>query len=39
MVENTEASGSTIEVVKGVAPGENIVRSDDDIANGSLLLQ
>ncbi|MBK5092680.1 MAG: molybdopterin molybdenumtransferase MoeA [Actinobacteria bacterium] len=39
MVENTELSSSTVEVVKGVARGENIIRSDDDIAKGSLLLQ
>lgn len=37
MVENTELSGSTLEVVKGVAPGENTVRPDEDVARGSLL--
>jgi len=39
MVENTELSGTTVEVVKGVAPGENIVRPDDDIAKGAILLE
>jgi molybdopterin molybdotransferase len=39
MVENTELSGASIEVVKGVAPGENVVRRDDDIARGSLILE
>ena len=47
MVENTEVTVAkvpgttvaTVEVVKGVAPGENIVRRDDDIAKGALLLE
>ena len=39
MVENTEVSGCTVEVVRGVAPGENIIRRADDIAKGALLLQ
>jgi len=38
MVENAEVSGASVEVVKGVAPGENIVLRDDDIAKGALLL-
>ena len=37
MVEETELSGNTLEVVKGVARGENIVRHDEDVARGSLL--
>jgi len=37
MVENTEVSGETVEVVKGVAPGENVIRKDEDIARGALL--
>jgi len=37
MVEETELSGNTLEVVKGVAQGENIVRHDEDVARGSLL--
>ena len=37
MVENTELSGGTIEVVKGVAPGENVVGPDEDVARGSVL--
>ncbi len=37
MVENTELSGTTLEVVKGVAPGENTVARDEDIAQGALL--
>ena len=37
MVENTELSGSTVEVVRGAAPGENTVRPDEDVAKGSLL--
>lgn len=38
MVENTELSGSTVEVVKGVAPGDNTVGRDEDIGIGALLL-
>lgn len=38
MVENTELSGTTVEVVKAVAPGDNTVRRDEDIARGSLLI-
>ncbi|MBU4193487.1 MAG: molybdopterin molybdenumtransferase MoeA [Actinobacteria bacterium] len=37
MVENTETDGLTVEVVKGVAPGENVIRKDEDIASGALL--
>ena len=37
MVENTELSGATVEVVKGAAPGDNTVRPDEDVARGSLL--
>jgi molybdopterin molybdotransferase len=37
MVENTELSGTTVEVVKGAAPGDNTVRPDEDIARGALL--
>jgi len=37
MVENTEVSRETVEVVKGVAPGENVIRKDEDIARGALL--
>jgi molybdopterin molybdotransferase len=37
MVENTELSGSTVEVVKAVAPGENTVAADEDITRGSRL--
>lgn len=39
MVENTEISGDTVEVVKGVAPGENVIGEDEDIARGTLLLE
>ncbi|HEY5502378.1 MAG TPA: gephyrin-like molybdotransferase Glp [Candidatus Anoxymicrobiaceae bacterium] len=39
MVENTEMSGGTVEVVKGVAPGENTIGRDEDVAAGSLLLK
>lgn len=38
MVENTELSGLTVEVVKAVAPGENVVARDEDIAAGTVLL-
>jgi molybdopterin molybdotransferase len=37
MVENTELSRNTVEVVKGVAPGDNTVRPDEDIARGARL--
>jgi len=37
MVENTELSGATIEVVKGAAPGDNTVRPDEDVARGTFL--
>jgi molybdopterin molybdotransferase len=38
MVENTELSGTTVEIVKAVAPGDNVVKRDEDIAAGALLL-
>lgn len=38
MVENTELSGSTVEIVKSVAPGESTIGRDEDIASGTLLL-
>lgn len=37
MVENAERQGSAVEVMKGVAPGENTVRADEDVAKGHLL--
>ena len=39
MVEDTEVNGSTLEVNKGVAPGENIVERDEDIRGGTLLFE
>lgn len=39
MVENTELSGTTVEVVRGVAPGENVLRADEDIALGTILFE
>ncbi len=39
MVENTqEVDPSTIEVVKPVAPGENVLRAGDDVRKGDMLL-
>ncbi len=37
MVENTELSGGTLEVVKPVAPGDNVLAPDEDVSRGSLL--
>jgi molybdopterin molybdotransferase len=38
MIEHTtEATSNTIEVARPVAPGENIVRSDDDVAAGAAI--
>ncbi|MFH1150324.1 MAG: gephyrin-like molybdotransferase Glp [Actinomycetota bacterium] len=39
MVENTQAVGDTIEVLRAVAPGENVLRRDEDVAAGSVLLR
>jgi molybdopterin molybdotransferase len=40
MIENTQmANDSTIELVRAVAPGENILRVGDDIKTGALLLE
>ena len=39
MVEDSEVSGITVEVFKQVAPGENVIRRDEDIAAGSPVLQ
>jgi molybdopterin molybdotransferase len=39
MVENTELSGSTVEVVKSVAPGDNTIARDEDFKAGDLLLR
>lgn len=36
--ENTDLSGDTVEVVKAVAPGENILLANEDVSQGSLLL-
>lgn len=38
MVENTELSGDTVEITKPVAPGENVVLKDEDVAEGSVVL-
>ncbi|MGH2882175.1 MAG: molybdopterin molybdotransferase MoeA, partial [Solirubrobacteraceae bacterium] len=39
MIEHTsEATADTIEVVRPVAPGENVVRFDDDVAAGAALV-
>jgi molybdopterin molybdotransferase len=38
MVENTELSGTTVELVKGVAPGENTIEPDEDVAAGDTLV-
>jgi molybdopterin molybdotransferase len=39
MVEHTaEATADTIEVVRPVAPGENVVRFDEDVAAGAALV-
>ncbi|MHB8897029.1 MAG: molybdopterin-binding protein [Candidatus Geothermincolia bacterium] len=38
MVENTELSGTTIEIVKSVAPGDNTVARDEDITEGALMV-
>lgn len=37
MVENTELTASTVEVMKAVAPGENVIRRDDDVRKGETL--
>jgi len=39
MVENTELAGNTVEVVKGVAPGENTIARDEDVTEGSVLVE
>jgi molybdopterin molybdotransferase len=40
MIEHTaEATADTIEVVRPVAPGENVVRFDEDVAAGAALAQ
>jgi molybdopterin molybdotransferase len=38
MVEHTELSDSTVEIVRSVAPGENTIGRDEDIAAGALLI-
>ena len=38
MIENTELSGTTIEVVKSVAPGENTIVRDEDVRKDDLLV-
>lgn len=39
MVENTEVSGPTVEITKAVAPGENVLGSDEDVPRGALLIR
>ncbi len=38
MVENTELSGGTLEVVEAVAPGDNTIAADEDIRKGAVIL-
>ncbi|MDD5747452.1 MAG: molybdopterin molybdotransferase MoeA [Actinomycetota bacterium] len=38
MVEDTELSRGMLDVKRGVAPGENIVRADGDVSCGELLI-
>ncbi len=38
ILENTQQTGTTLEVVKSVAPGENIIRVGDDVRVGSRVL-
>lgn len=38
MVENTEVDGGTVEVFKGVAPGENVILKDEDVSTGSIVI-
>lgn len=39
MVENTELSGNTVEIVHAVAPGENTIERDEDVAKGDVVLR
>lgn len=38
MVENTELSGEVLQIVSGIAPGENVIRKDDDISRGAVVV-
>ncbi len=39
MVEDTREAGEYIEVFKPVAPGQNVMRKDEDVAKGSVILR
>ena len=38
MLEHTELVGDTLEVIKPVSPGENVIRRGDDLRKGDLLI-
>lgn len=39
IVENTELSGTTIEIVKAVAPADNTIARDEDVREGAVLIR
>ena len=39
MVENTELAGTTVEVVRAVAPGENTIEPDEDVSAGDVIVR
>jgi molybdopterin molybdotransferase len=39
MVENTQQEAARVEVLRAVAPGENVLRRDEDVASGTVVLR
>ena len=39
MVENTKEFGKRVEIYKSVAPGENVLRKDEDVKKGSAVVE
>lgn len=38
MVEHTDIDGNTVEIAKAVAPGENVILKDEDVAAGAVVV-
>lgn len=38
MVEHSDVDGNTVEIAKGVAPGENVILKDEDVAAGTVVV-
>lgn len=39
MVEHTDVDGGTVEIAKGVAPGENVILKNEDVPEGAVVVR